>query len=302
MTIRCCVCGSEDLDVHRECLRDGCGDERVQTCRACGLVQVQPRPTAAEEKDFYSANMQDLGRDKEIDYVKLRANQTADTVRHADLAETLTPDRGARVLDVGSGYGFYLREMADRGYTDLLGVEIGASRRALAMEHAPAIRMIDADVTACGDDIGTFDLVTCFHVLEHTVDPVAVLRSLGCLVSPGGTLLVEVPNVRELMAEAVPAYDRFYWIRAHLQYFDAGTLRDCFARAGLEVEIRHAQRYGLANLAHWLTMAQPQIDAPDFGAPEGYEWLDEAYRARLVADGRSDTLVAVVAAEGEGLA
>ena len=45
----------------------------------------------------------------------------------------------------------------------------------------------------------TFHIVVLFHVLEHVLDPVSFLRSLSQVLRPDGRLVIEVPNVADIL-------------------------------------------------------------------------------------------------------
>lgn len=293
MTDTCSLCGQASFESVVGHVRD---DETrgVRRCESCGHLQVLPRPTAEEDRAFYDANSQDLARGKEIDYEKLRGNNAYDTDRHVRLIESLGASREARVLDVGAGYGFFANALADAGFSAVTGFEISRDRRTLGNERG-SVELLEVDAAEPGEHAGAYDVVTCFHVVEHTADPVSFVAALARLVAPGGTLVLEVPNAREMMLETVPAYFDFYWIRAHLNYFTAETLTRCVREAGLpEPEIRFEQRYGIENLSAWLATGKPQIDRPTFETQGAYRPLEEQYRAWLVEQGRTDAVIAIV--------
>jgi 2-polyprenyl-3-methyl-5-hydroxy-6-metoxy-1,4-benzoquinol methylase len=66
---------------------------------------------------------------------------------------------------------------------------------------------------------GLFDLVLCLDVLEHMVNPWAVVdRLVTNYLAPGGTLVVSLPNVRH-HSVVLPLLFRGRW-----EYEDAGLL------------------------------------------------------------------------------
>lgn len=275
-------------------LRDD-DSRRVERCSGCGLLQVVPRPTPEEDRAFYDANSQDRSRGKEIDADSLRGNNRYDTDRHVRLLDALDVAPDSRILDVGAGYGFFTAALLEAGYRDVTGFEISRERRELANKWGSVpVLGIDVNSSDLGEHAAAYDVVTLFHVLEHAGDPVAFLRDLARFVAPGGLLVVEVPNARELMLETVPPYDDFYWIRAHLSYFEADSLLRTFAEAGLpEPELRFEQRYGLLNLSNWLLQGAAQIERPTFEIDEPYRGIEDAYRAWLAEQGRTDALVGI---------
>jgi SAM-dependent methyltransferase len=99
-----------------------------------------------------------------------------------------------RVLDVGSGTGFYVqawRRLGARRVTasDLTSVVV---RRLRAGD--PGLEAIQLDIAAAGavDGLGSYDAVSAMDVLFHIVDEEAYARALAnlaALLAPGGLLL-----------------------------------------------------------------------------------------------------------------
>lgn len=293
MKERCALCSSSRFKTIRTELRDGNTKYKVSRCANCDHIQLLPRPTDVESKEFYDQNLQDKGRGKKIDPEELRVNSRYDTERHVCLIEKLCPSKDCRVLDIGTGYGFFLAELSRRGFTRVMGIEISEERRAMARRLCSA-PVIDYDINDPKEDIGRFEIITLFHVLEHVAEPSDFLRRTGELLSPGGVLVAEVPNVDEMLLETCQAYNDFYWIRAHVHYFSRKTLLDCFSRAGFDdVEVRFEQRYGLINLCNWLLTGKPQIERPVFTIDEAYREVETCYRQFVEKQGKSDTLVAL---------
>ena len=78
-------------------------------------------------------------------------------------------------------------------------------------------------------------------VLEHLVDPEALLRECRELLKPGGTLLVSVPNVANITVRLALLFGRFNYAprgildRTHLKFFTGKSARRLLEAAGLEV-------------------------------------------------------------------
>ncbi len=86
----------------------------------------------------------------------------------------------ARHLDIGSSTGIVMDVLVDAlGIEESEGVEPGPWGRGYGAHR---------DLSEVE---GTFDLVTCFHVLEHVPDPMGFLRQIEPLVT--GQLALEVP-------------------------------------------------------------------------------------------------------------
>jgi len=111
----------------------------------------------------------------------------------------VVPLRGRRVLDVGSGCGGMLISMAEQG-ADVVGVEIDAERAQMGRQRladlgmdVPYLLGDICDAATCAE-LGAFDVIVCQDVLEHVLDPAAVIASLCALLDPGGIIFVQIPN------------------------------------------------------------------------------------------------------------
>lgn len=289
----CNLCDFQKFELVKSKLRDDKTKYKVYRCKNCSHIQLLPRPTRDEDKKFYDKNLQDKNRRKEIDYEKLQLNNLFDTKRHVRFIQSLCKDANCNLLDIGAGYGFFVNELYNSGYKNIIGVEVSDERRKLAIRHS-AVQIIDFDVNRPNKDIGRFNMITLFHVLEHMPDPILFLKNIKNLITSNGIIICEVPNVREMLLDNCKEYNDFYWIRAHLNYFSKETLLNCLKKAEYRyVEIKFQQRYGLMNLYNWLTTGKPQIEEPIFEIPEAYKKVESFYRQYLESIERSDAIIAI---------
>jgi SAM-dependent methyltransferase len=124
-------------------------------------------------------------------------------------------------LDYGCGAGFFTQSM--RAY--LPGRIIGSDFHA---EPPPLIRasptieyMADSSLASLK---GMLDLIVCRNVLEHTVDPPAVLARLRALLKEGGAILIEVPNRNSTWTRLLGRYNFNYYLPRHLYHYDEHSL------------------------------------------------------------------------------
>jgi SAM-dependent methyltransferase len=102
---------------------------------------------------------------------------------------------GARVLDAGCGSGRTLEELV--GYGEVHGLELDPGAASVARDRGCGEVLVGRLEELPWAD-GSFDLITCLDVIEHTPDDRLTLRSLRRVCRPGGFLLVTVPAYQSL--------------------------------------------------------------------------------------------------------
>jgi SAM-dependent methyltransferase len=192
---RCVLCGGERFSPYEAqmyALDDRLLD--LLRCDACGFVFVSPRPTPERLRELYATAAY-----YETDYT-LGVSGSSYFARREELLryyddvvaalEQRVP-RG-RIFEVGAAGGFFLAAAARRGWR-ASGVEISP----FAAEYARREMKLDVqtgDVTEAVVEPGSQDVVYVDNILEHTIDPLDVLRRLLTLLRPGGLLVVIVPT------------------------------------------------------------------------------------------------------------
>ena len=147
----------------------------------------------------------------------------------------LMPRRG-RLLDVGSGLGYFLKVAQLDGW-DVTGLEPQES----AAKHCRDCLGIDVRVGMLQDQNflhESFDVVTLWDVLEHVHNPIDFLCQCIELVAPGGLLVIAIPNASGWPARLFRGQWR-YVMFTHLNYFTTDFIRELLANRGLRVERTH---------------------------------------------------------------
>src|SRR5690606_34963221 len=111
--------------------------------------------------------------------------------------EWLDPQDGDRILDAGSGRGFYLKFLRAASGADLTGLEYEhefASMARDALGDLPGITLVSGSVYDPPFPDEAFDKIILSEVLEHLPDDAGGLRSLARVLKPGGLIAITVPN------------------------------------------------------------------------------------------------------------
>ncbi|NUP10440.1 MAG: methyltransferase domain-containing protein [Polyangiaceae bacterium] len=100
---------------------------------------------------------------------------------------------GERLLEVGCGGGHVLSRFPQAKLTgvDVSGEMLAKAARKLA--HLDA-RLVKGELVDAGFAAGEFDAVICTEVLEHVIDPAALLREIRRVTRPNGRVVVTFPN------------------------------------------------------------------------------------------------------------
>ncbi|OGS06550.1 MAG: hypothetical protein A3J70_15775 [Elusimicrobia bacterium RIFCSPHIGHO2_02_FULL_61_10] len=108
-----------------------------------------------------------------------------------DILSPLRIKKTDRVLDVGCGAGNMLEHVdARRTGIDLSETMIERARAKLG--NGVELKKMSADTLDFPDN--TFDKVMCSEVIEHVIDPSAVLKEIARVLKPGGIAAVSIPN------------------------------------------------------------------------------------------------------------
>jgi SAM-dependent methyltransferase len=179
-------------------------------CRACDMVYATTRPTDQELDDLYSS-------------YPIKADLSPITrIRFTELLSGMEAYRNTnRILDVGSGSGFFLDVAATQGWS-VYGVEYDP-----AIVHACAQRgiiMQQGSFDPDSWDLASFDVLTSFEVLEHVMDPHSEVAKFARSVRPGGLLYITTPNYNALSRWLSHPTWNIINYPEHLNYFTPRSL------------------------------------------------------------------------------
>ena len=112
--------------------------------------------------------------------------------------------------------------------------------------------------------LNDFDLLLFGDVIEHTRDPLAILREAGALLAPRGQVIVSVPNVANLRVRLGLARGRFDYTesgildKTHLRFFTLRSARELMRQAGYHIT---RESYSGYSMPRWLIDRFPSLFA-----------------------------------------
>jgi SAM-dependent methyltransferase len=181
--------------------------------------------------EFYDESYSREGEQAEL-YARWRALGAKGKADHVMKLCGQAGIRPAKILDVGCGDGALLSELRRRGFGQgLHGVEITEAAVRIASER-PEIDSVEwYDGTRLETPDRGYDLGIVSHVLEHVVDPAALLAEVGRAC---GVVVMEVPLEANLSARREGKREHAEEV-GHLQRLDRDSARAIVARAGLGI-------------------------------------------------------------------
>jgi SAM-dependent methyltransferase len=204
----CLLCrGSEFKPFIRE------GEWQYLRCLNCSLIFLDPQPS----KKFLHNHYQDYlpADDRGIEsWHKLMAQVFA---KSAGLIQKEIPVPGC-LLDIGCGYGFFLEEMAQRGW-QVEGIEISATGLSYGREKL-GLNVSDRPLPRPDWQDNCYDVITLFYVIEHLHNPWVVLREAHRLLRKGGLLLLRWPHTAPIARMLRPWAKRMRLYQAPSHLFD----------------------------------------------------------------------------------
>src|SRR5262249_18443854 len=109
----------------------------------------------------------------------------------------LVPVTCRRILELGCGNGQLGQLLARRGH-EVTGVELASEVAEIARRRLARVEVMDLEDADWPFEPVSFDAVVAADVLEHLVDPWAVLRRATALLRPGGVVVASLPNVQNI--------------------------------------------------------------------------------------------------------
>lgn len=153
-------------------------------------------------------------------------------------------EESARViLDVGCGtgrLGANLRQAVPG--RKVFGIEHNNRIAAEAEKLLDGVLVGDLQTMSIHFDPEVFDCIIFADILEHLVDPAAVLRKLKPHLKPEGKVICSIPNMRHytailrLLCRGWEYDDWGLFDRTHLRFFSLRTMKKILADQGFQIE------------------------------------------------------------------
>jgi SAM-dependent methyltransferase len=226
----CRICGAETRQIGSVHGNYSRRDYELRRCDVCGFAFIA-NPWTDFERIYDQSYYEGRGADPLVDY-RYELAEPGRTIRGYEwrgvtqlVERVLGGLAGVRWLDFGCGNGGLVRYLREHTPAEAYGFEEGAIAAAARRLGIPILSRDELAVHAAG-----FDAVTAIEVLEHTLDPLAELRTIRKLLRPGGLVFLTTGNAAPFASNLV----RWPYIvpEIHVSFFEPDTLRRALVASG----------------------------------------------------------------------
>jgi SAM-dependent methyltransferase len=136
---------------------------------------------------IYTAHIYDEG---DSQFHKTLTNQVVKTY-----IDPLELPKDSKILDMGCGPGYFLDEMRERGYTDLIGVTLSPGDVKTCEDKGHTIKKYDLSFIPQKDGYHdeSVDFIFLRQALEHSPYPIFTLMEYNRILKQNAKMYIEVP-------------------------------------------------------------------------------------------------------------
>lgn len=100
------------------------------------------------------------------------------------------------------------------------------------------------DITNISAESETFDLIICYHILEHIIEDEKAMNELFRVLKPGGYLLVQTPFKKgdiyeDLTLTSESERQKFFGQKDHVRIYSVSGLEKRLQNSSFTIEVRH---------------------------------------------------------------
>ena len=208
------------------------GTYNLCLCVSCGLEQLTQRPAPDELKSLYE-QYYNFGGQTGTRYTKLREWFFSSflyrlwTLLDGDISFHRVRGSG-RLLDVGCNEGRGLEIYRRNGF-DVEGLELNERSANIARRKGFTVH---TDLLEDFRPEAAYEVVVVSNVLEHSLDPRAMLTHISRVLKPGGHVWISCPNARSWLRSIFGVCWINWHVPFHISFFSPTSLRALLKETG----------------------------------------------------------------------
>lgn len=223
----CLICGSSKLTSYFAHASDSLSQATVSIteCNVCNFAWQYPLSRNEKESiQYFESAYKDAGKTQSEYFNPDRKREIA-KLEFEFIKEI--PGENRRILDIGAGTGMFAEIASENGW------QVTAVDPAMGIDRFSSNKNIIAIKGTFEDVMGqdSFDVVTLWDVIEHTINPMEVIAKSKKFIKDGGWLIIETGNFKS--ADRVAA-GLNHWIYQldHRWYFSPESIVELAKKMG----------------------------------------------------------------------
>lgn len=205
------------------------GNAIYQRCNKCGLIYQNPLPTIQEMKKYADQEYSEGG--VYADYVSGRDLKYATFRQRVKSIQNYKTT--GKLLDVGASCGYFIDVTLEAGF-DSFGVEFSEVAIAAASNQARE-RIMLGDVNEINlTHHNSYDVISAFDILEHTINPLEFLTHLKQLLKPNGLLVISTPDTEHFLRSIMGTHWPMLQPYQHTYLFSKFSFQLALQKVGLK--------------------------------------------------------------------
>jgi 2-polyprenyl-3-methyl-5-hydroxy-6-metoxy-1,4-benzoquinol methylase len=237
--VECVNCGGKTFSEKFE-RNDQEGLYFVFICDKCGLGmrnRVDAKEALTEiytKDDYFSGDNTTKGYFDYHSEAPWRIKKAENYLHDLEKVTGIKPGK-AHFLDIGSGFGYFLKVVQDEGYTGI-GVELSPEAVEVANKKYKTKTLEGDIVTLYNKGIlkdNQFDFLTLWDIIEHFYDVTDEIKIMAKILKPGGFVALRTNNIDSIAFEVFGKY--FHSVKdEHTFYYTDKTLTQLFEQDSIK--------------------------------------------------------------------
>ncbi|HKI90227.1 MAG TPA: class I SAM-dependent methyltransferase [Draconibacterium sp.] len=242
--LQCPVCGGTSFTPFLSCIDLFVSDEtfRIKKCNACGFkitedIEDEENIGPYYKSEEYISHSNTTKGLVNTAYHRVRSYMLGQKRRLVEKSSRL---KTGRLLDVGTGTGFFPNEMKRHGW-QVTGTEKSSDARTFAknkfnLELLPAQELFNLDNHQ-------FDVITLWHVLEHIHRLNENMDTFSKLLKDRGKMIIAVPNHSSYDALHYREFWAAWDVPRHIWHFSPAQMKTFGEKHGFKLISAHTMPF-----------------------------------------------------------
>ncbi len=284
----CPLCGGAHFKHFLDCTDQYASGEKfaVYECEECGFRFTQQAPVEQEIGAYYETPEYISHSDTRKGLVNKFYHHVRRYMlrRKAALVRRALHRKTGRLLDIGTGTGYFMHTMYEKGW-DVEAVEKNEQARRFTKEHFGL--EVKPEQALQEFESHSFQVVTLWHVMEHIEKLDELWNTLHRLLDEEGVLVVAVPNSNSFDARKYKEHWAAYDVPRHLWHFTPTTMQQMGLKHGFVLEQHHPMPFD----AFYISMMSERYKGSCIPFIKGMWSGLQAWFASFTRKGKSSSII-----------